>query len=281
MATSPDSLILRYSGFGFTDEQSFYEHLVEKISEARASDAIYAELVYDNVAPSWMANVGDALERAKAGFCKSYNPFTLILRVVAMPSLLHNADQVWYNRCQTQWLVSGNLTPNEYDMLYATANSEDYTFPDGPMVGVLKSPNVAVDVPNAIMPRIVVESGWSESLDYLQNDAREWLVGGNGRVQAAIIIKWTPSRTTQRVHGLVEVYTLDRNGMPRLQQRVQIFPIPQGTAPGTQAIRLTRRMFFGRSVRPGARPGDVLPLDIDKLRAIAQMEMGRMGYIPA
>lgn len=68
MATSPDSLILRYSGFGFTDEQSFYEHLVEKISEARASDAIYAELVYDNVAPSWMANVGDALERAKAGF---------------------------------------------------------------------------------------------------------------------------------------------------------------------------------------------------------------------
>ncbi|KAF7156100.1 hypothetical protein CNMCM5623_009242 [Aspergillus felis] len=29
----------------------------------------------------------------------------------------------------------------------------------------------------------------------------EWLVGGNGAVQAAIIIKWTPSRTTRRVRG--------------------------------------------------------------------------------
>jgi hypothetical protein len=70
MATSPDSLILRYSGSELTDEHSFHNHLVEKISEARATrrDVIYAELVYDNIAPSWMANVGDALERAKAGF---------------------------------------------------------------------------------------------------------------------------------------------------------------------------------------------------------------------
>ncbi|GIK07271.1 hypothetical protein Aspvir_002929 [Aspergillus viridinutans] len=71
MAT-PESLILRYSGSEFTDEQSFHNHLVEKISEARATratrDVIYAELVYDNIAPSWMANVGDALERARAGF---------------------------------------------------------------------------------------------------------------------------------------------------------------------------------------------------------------------
>ncbi|GIJ90555.1 hypothetical protein Asppvi_009512 [Aspergillus pseudoviridinutans] len=222
MATSPDSLILRYSGSELTDEHSFHNHLVEKISEARATratrDAIYAELVYDNIAPSWMENVGDALERAKAGFCKSYSPFTLILRVVAMPSFLHNADQVWYNRSQTQWLVSGQLTQNEFDMLYVTANT-DYEFPDGPFAGIRKSPNVAVDVENAMVPRIVIESGWSESLDELRENAGEWLVGGNGAVQAVIIIKWTPSRTTRRVRGLVELYTLDRSGMPRLEQR--------------------------------------------------------------
>lgn len=66
---SPESLILRYSGSELADEQSFHNHLVEKISQARATkDAIYAELVYDNIAPSWMANVGDALERAKGAF---------------------------------------------------------------------------------------------------------------------------------------------------------------------------------------------------------------------
>ncbi|GFF42014.1 hypothetical protein IFM51744_05001 [Aspergillus udagawae] len=282
MATSPDFLILRYSGSELTDEHSFHNHLVEKISEARATrDVTYAELVYDNIAPSWMANVGDALERAKAGFCKSYNPFTLILRVVAMPSFLHNADQIWYNRSQTQWLVSGQLTQNEFDMLYVTANTEDYVFPDGPFAGICKSPNVAVDVENAIMPRIVVESGWSESLNELREDAGEWLVGGNGAVQAAIIIKWTLSRTNRRVRGLVELYTLDRSGMPRLQQREEIFKVPPGIQPGSQAIRLTRQMFFGRSVEPGARPGDVLPLDVGMLRAIAQVEMSKMGYSPA
>jgi hypothetical protein len=51
------------------DELSFHNHLVEKISEARATkDAIYAELVYENIAPSWMANVEDVLERAKGAF---------------------------------------------------------------------------------------------------------------------------------------------------------------------------------------------------------------------
>jgi hypothetical protein len=94
-----------------------------------------------------------------------------------------------------------------------------YEFPDGPFVGIHKAPNVAINVPNAIMPRIVVESRWTESLNRLRQDAGEWLVGGNGAVQAAIIINWTSNRTTRRVRGVVELYTLDRSGMPRLQQR--------------------------------------------------------------
>ncbi|KAF4178952.1 hypothetical protein CNMCM8927_002002 [Aspergillus lentulus] len=255
--------------------------LVEKISQARATkDAIYAELVYDNIAPSWMANVGDALERAKGAFCKSYNTFTLILRVVAMASFLHNVDQVWCHQSEIQWLVSGKLNQNESDMLHTTANTT-YEFPDGPFVGIHKAPNVAIIVPNAIMPRIVVESGWNESLNRLREDAGEWLVGGNGAVQAAIIVNWTSNRTTRRVRGVVELYTLDRSGMPRLQQREQIFPVPPGIQPGNQAITLTRWMIFGRSARPGASPGDILPLGIDRLRTIAQIDMAKMGYSPA
>ncbi|GIK07272.1 hypothetical protein Aspvir_002930 [Aspergillus viridinutans] len=131
------------------------------------------------------------------------------------------------------------------------------------------------------MPRIVVESGWSESLYELRENARQWLVGGNGAVKAAIIIKWTPNRATRQVRGLVELYTLDRSGMPRLLQREEIFPVPPGIQPGSQAITVTRRMLFGQVTRPGTSPGDLLPLDIDMLRQEAQIEMAKMGYIPA
>ncbi|RHZ50592.1 uncharacterized protein CDV56_103341 [Aspergillus thermomutatus] len=69
METSPESKIVHYSGSEFTDEQSFHNHLVEKICEARAAkDVIYAELVYDNIAPSWTSTVSDAFERARSGF---------------------------------------------------------------------------------------------------------------------------------------------------------------------------------------------------------------------
>jgi hypothetical protein len=40
-------------------------------------------------------------------------------------------------------------------------------------------------------------------------------------------------------------------------------------------------MLFGQLMRPGASPGDVLPLDIDMLRDIARIEMAKMGYSPA
>ncbi|KAH1855539.1 hypothetical protein KXX55_007175 [Aspergillus fumigatus] len=135
-----------------------------------------------------------------------------------MASLLHNVDQVWCHQCEIQWLVSGQLTQSESDMLHTTANTI-YEFPDGQFAGLQKAPNVAINVPNAIMPIIVVESGWSGSLDRLREDADEWLVGGNGAVQAAVIINWTANRTTRRIRGVVELYTLDKSGMPRLQQR--------------------------------------------------------------
>ncbi|KAH1917811.1 hypothetical protein KXW47_001000, partial [Aspergillus fumigatus] len=238
MATGHDSLILRYSGLELPDEQSFYKHLVSKNFEVRATkDVFYAELVYDNFAPAWMENVRETLERTRAGFCKSYVTLTLILRVVAMASLLHNVDQVWCHQCEIQWLVFAQLTQ--------ILTPEVYEFPDGQFAGLQKAPNVAINVPNAIMPIIVVESGWSGSLDRLREDADEWLVGGNGAVQAAVIINWTANRTTRRIRGVVELYTLDKSGMPRLQQREkQIFPVPPGIQPGNQTITLTRRMIF-------------------------------------
>jgi hypothetical protein len=41
----------------------------------------------------------------------------------------------------------------------------------------------------------------------------------NGATHAGILTRWTPSPTIHRVRGLVELYTLDRSGVPHLQQR--------------------------------------------------------------
>lgn len=68
------------------------------------------------------------------------------------------------------------------------------------------------------MPRIVFESGWSESFNELLEDVREWLVGANGAVQAVLLIKWMKSSTTEFVRGLVELWVLGRNEMPHVQQ---------------------------------------------------------------
>ncbi|GIJ85656.1 hypothetical protein Asppvi_004517 [Aspergillus pseudoviridinutans] len=95
--------------------------------------------------------------------------------------------------------IRGNVQARAILVDKAARATEQYEFPHGPFAGIRKSPNVAVDVENAMVPRIVVESGWSESLDELRENAGEWLVRGNGAGQAAIIIKWTPSRTTRRV----------------------------------------------------------------------------------
>ena len=77
---------------------------------------------------------------------------------------------------------------------------------------------MSIEVMNHPMPRIVFESGWSETFNELLEDVRQWLVGANGAVQAVILIKWTKSSTTPAVRGLVELWVLGGDGMPRLQQ---------------------------------------------------------------
>ncbi|OJJ39595.1 hypothetical protein ASPWEDRAFT_37413 [Aspergillus wentii DTO 134E9] len=125
-----------------------------------------------------------------------------------------------------------------------------------------------------------------------------WLVGGAGEVQAVIITKWTEIGNTKEVTGSIELYTLARDGTPRLSQREvctmisgvlvrladynqEVFPIPAGTGPGAQRIRLTRRMLFGKGLSPGRNPRDVFGLDVDNLRVHARESLARMNLRPA
>lgn len=51
------------------------------------------------------------------------------------------------------------------------------------------------------------------------DDMNLLLVGGDGAINAVVILKWELHRTTNLVSGFGELYVHDRNGMPVLHQR--------------------------------------------------------------
>jgi hypothetical protein len=102
------------------------------------------------------------------------------------------------------------------------------------------------------------------------------LVGGNGDIKVVILIKWT-QHTNQTVSGILELYRLDPQGMPRRYQSEIIFPMPAGDP--LQPLDIKRRDLY--LVPPGRNPNEVFPLDIRRLRQIAQRNLAAEGYQPA
>lgn len=66
---------------------------------------------------------------------------------------------------------------------------------------------------------MVFECGYSQSFDSLLDDAVHWLVGSGGGTRAVVLVDWRPSRTTMTIRGDVALYTLGRDGTPRLRQK--------------------------------------------------------------
>lgn len=67
-------------------------------------------------------------------------------------------------------------------------------------------------------------------IDDLLDDMNRLLVGGDGDIQAVVLVKWTKHANSQ-VDGFLGLYRRDRQGMPQLQQREIIFPEPTGNHP--------------------------------------------------
>jgi hypothetical protein len=80
-------------------------------------------------------------------------------------------------------------------------------------------------VDTAPLPRIAIESGWSENFPKLQRDKDVWLVGGAPDVQLVILLKWF-KLSRSRVKGLIQVWKRDAAGNPVLRlEEVNIYPI--------------------------------------------------------
>lgn len=75
-----------------------------------------------------------------------------------------------------------------------------------PYAGARKEPDLLIRPDNQPLPSIVIESGWSESYTRLMDDVSLWLVGGNGAVNAVLLLNWQTVESTNTVRGVVEVY---------------------------------------------------------------------------
>lgn len=115
----------------------------------------------------------------------------------------------------------------------------------------------------------------------LHEDMNLWLVGGGGKVQAVVILRWQRVTDSNKVRGSVELYTLDQNGIPRLDTEIEIFPSPPAALAATQQLTLTRRQVFGDHVPPGQNPNSQFPFLINPLRIKAREALQMMGLVPA
>lgn len=215
-----------------------------------------------------------------------------------MPTEVHECHLSWIKNVFGVWLSQGIITLDEFmhfNLLSSPSESISnlillllgigpywyyvaQRFRQGPYAGSVKEPDLFVRPDNLPKPTMVIESCWTEPYRELLDDMNLWLVGGNGDINAVIIIDW--QKTASGVQGIVELYIRDRQGMPIRAQKEQIFPAPTQQA-AIQAIHLTRRQLFGPTVFPGTNAGQVLDLRLDILRNVARIEIGQMGLVPA
>lgn len=153
-------------------------------------------------------------------------------------------------------------------------------FIGGPYLSSRKEPDLLVRPDNRPLPSLVMESGWSESLSRFWDDMNLWLIGSQGHVKATIILNWQLVANINTVRGHVELYTLDRNRMPHLQQNIIVFPAPPAQAAAQQLV-LTREEIFGGHVFQGQDPNDQFVFSIDLLREKATDALRLMNLVPA
>ena len=102
-----------------------------------------------------------------------------------------------------------------------------------PYTGARKEPDFFIRADTTRLPSLFIESGWSESKTEFLNDTNLWLVGGAGAVEFVPILQWTRIGKTNCVSGDVELYSLDRNGIPIFQQREVLFITDSALGLGT------------------------------------------------
>ncbi|KNG81540.1 hypothetical protein ANOM_009951, partial [Aspergillus nomiae NRRL 13137] len=112
------------------------------------------------------------------------------------------------------------------DHLNNTIERPSFSSFQSPYVGCRKEPDFFLRSDSIRMPEFVIETGWSESWSRLQHDMNLWLVGGAGDVGAVLLLKWKRIGDSNKARGKAELYALDRNGIPVMEDSKVLYSNP-------------------------------------------------------
>ncbi|GIJ90701.1 hypothetical protein Asppvi_009662 [Aspergillus pseudoviridinutans] len=188
------------------------QRIFNEIRRSLAGISEYTEIVYplssDDAGLICRSLSADAeLERKNLRI--NYNAYTGLLRLKIMPISLHDVHQRWINRALVQWGMTGIINSDEADLLWSGSGTTFDNF-TGVYQGSIKQPDHYLRVDTDDDPRIVVESGWSESFIHLRSDKTLWLKG-NPSVVLVILLKWS-ALSYNRIKGSAEVWRRGSTG---------------------------------------------------------------------
>ncbi|RHZ64875.1 hypothetical protein CDV55_105195 [Aspergillus turcosus] len=170
----------------------------------------------------------------------NYNSYTGVLRLKIMPISLHDVHQRWINCALVHWGINGIINSAEADLLWSGVGTSVHQ-------GSVKQPDHFLRVDTDPDPRIVVESGWSESFPNLRSDKNLWLKG-NPSVLLVILLKWS-ALASNRIKGTAEVWRRDTTGN-LVSFTMPIFPAPV-PLPQNELLQFTKGDLFRPALLPG------------------------------
>ncbi|KAJ5563044.1 hypothetical protein N7535_002509 [Penicillium sp. DV-2018c] len=262
----------------FRDQSNFEAHILGLIQGITRPSI----LVCKDVKPTWGQAALQAVDEVYRTR-KSYDSLRCTLRIMVMPTEIHDVPLAWWHQTALRFSESGDCTDYELRQLDPGVGTT-LEFRHGPYQSSRKEPDFFMRTSADTLPSFAIESGWSETYNDLLEDMNMLLVGGNGHIKAVVILNWLLKRSTSVVSGFAELYVRDRNEMPIRRQHEAIFPAPPQN-PTAQRLTLTRLEFFGPSLVPDpdrtAPPNPNVFLSIEQLRAVALVRLARMNLTAA
>lgn len=141
----------------------------------------------------------------------TYDASTSTLITRCMPSPIHDAVQVFFQRRLKQLLIERRISYADSTRFELQTGTDVGRF-TGDRAGSRKQPDVAVIAAgdddeedlNSDFPLVAVEVGFSEGYEALRNDMELWLVGSEGKVRVVVLISLLETPHYQAHHFLTD-----------------------------------------------------------------------------
>lgn len=176
-----------------------------------------------------------------------------------------------------------------FSLLYWSETAFENCF-QAPYAASSKTPDWYCRVNTDNLPRIVVESGWSECWHQLDQDRDPWMRAGAPKVQLVLIFRWEEI-SGGRVRGDLQSrcswkcqYRTDRSKTftPCYQnQRIIFWDSKYFNGGAAQTVTVARGQIFGTTIFPGRNRNDQWQLGFDRLRPLAGEKLRKMGLTAA